>query len=513
MSILSTRRLLLNTKKDYVFNITVYFQQETDPAVFNGYACPRVNSWCSHPFTGTPATSSIQITSTKFQTDYYQWPEGGCGVDVYYWNDITEKPNELIVIASGYSEEPTDTVEDPINAPDQNKYQLKYNTPGTYNIDITIKDKVVNCGASVIENGSNNSWFKSSTPPIGLQTTKMIVGTDEGQLRIKGAHGVAPDRHILHFASDPDINWDSNNGLGLAFDTQYRGVNSVSNYNALTAQHSELLAQYGFSFEFKNGVNAVPQIISHSGASPTDSECGMFDLVFNKPYGKTSLSIYSLAMQGTGTTWVYKVFCPVPAKTSLFGWALSGNTGINGGSSISPVVEGDSRIHASIMKRNNLSASTLSNGWDAWSSSNTQTSINTTYNITMSASIDSGTATLTSCRGPWLGATTGTIPMSATFIWADNPSFTNPKTIFNMEIESVEGSAQIGPTANWNNRPDKYQTAANNYLASNPITLTPASPVYFKITPYGVSRTFRIYDNSPYDKGESIAFYGYITET
>ena len=105
---------------------------------------------------------------------------------------------------------------------------------------------------------------------------------------------------------------------------------------------------------------------------------------------------------------------------------------------------------------------------------------------------------------------TGATPMpSAAFLYSSAVGFGTYQTLMNLPLTATNGTTIAG---NWKLRYDNYQDTINAYLSAHPIIIKNGQPAYFRLVPYGnnTTREVGLYDNSPYDRGESFAFYGTI---
>lgn len=500
----------------YIINVNI-IQWEAPTTV--GYPpCPRANAWVEGHVNHTQYTYLTSVTShtynlpTSANIGPYDSGRGAdAGVDVFRCAASGQ------VVTIEYDGQPFayGVTEALVEGNTQIKTQLMYHTPGTYNVDVYLTR--YSCNSPVIDAGGQSSWFTGPSGR-GLSKQTMFLGEASGQFRIKGAHGKAPDRHIMKFVEDGPINWNTNSLTGV-WDTGYIGSTGSSGYpNYMTqiqAAHCALPASY--RFECVGGVPSVNPITWHAGADNFDTEsAGMFDLVFDKPAGKRFLDIWTLAGQNIASTaWAYKTWCTEPYRTSLFGWALKGRTGVNSNvSTIPPVTGGHPLITASSITRSGLGGSSSRQYWDAWYGTGAidyttlPAAKDNTY-IQWSATVTgTTTATLTSMRGPWLGTDVGNL--TAALIYSTNSLFSTYSTLMSAAVSSTDGFTIDG---NWRNRYDNYQNMANAYLSANPIIIKNGQPAYFRIVTYGSPvgpGSIRVYDNSPYDKGESIAFYGAV---
>ncbi len=509
----------------YVINVNVIQWEGTQAPVYP--PCPRANAWVEGYTGGTSYTYLTSVTSYSYTLPSsankgpYDMGRGTiAGVDVFRCTasgQVVTIDYDGQTFAYGVSEFPAP-------AAGQTQTQLIYHTPGTYNVDIYLTR--YSCNSPVIDNGGSSSWFTGLSGQ-GLNKTTLFLGVPSGQFRIKGAHGMAPDRHIMKFVEDGPINWCTNGPLTGVWDTGYIGAtgsSSIIDYlSGIQAAHCSIPTSTFCRFECVGGVPAVSAIKWHPGSDPFNQEpAGMFDLVFHKPEGKRFLDIWTLAGQNVASTeWVYKTYCPVPYRTSMFGYVLSGKTGIqSSGVTYIPAISSSPLITVSQLRPGGglTTISTVnSNNWDAWGYNFGYSGGNLTiaqamagsryfhFNVTTTGTT---TATITSCRGPWL--MTGATPMpSAAFLYSSAVGFTPYQTLMNLPLTATNGTTISG---DWKNRYDNYQNAINASLSANPIVITSSKPAYFRLVPYGNTSTREVgfYDNSPYDRGESIAFYGTV---
>lgn len=506
----------------YIINVNI-IQWEAPTTV--GYPpCPRANAWVEGHVNHTQYTYLTSVTSHTYNlpTSANIGPyDSGRGADAGV--DVFKCAASGQVVTIEYDGQPFayGVTETPIESGTQLQTQLKYHTPGTYNVNIYLTR--YSCNSPVIDAGGQSSWFTGPSGQ-GLSKQTFFVGVPSGQFRIKGAHGKAPDRHIMRFVEDPTINWNTNSLTGV-WDTGYIGATGSTGFPNYMVQiqgaHCALPASY--RFECMGGVSAVAPIKWHPGSDPYNSEsAGMFDLVFDKPANKRFLEIYTLAGQNIASTeWAYKTYCPVPYRTSMFGYVLSGRTGVQSGSVTQiPAISSSSLITVSPLQpaAGLVTISTgNSNNWDAWGYNHGTAGGNLTiaqamagnryyrFNVTTTGTT---TATITSCRGPWI--MTGATPMpSAAFLYSSAVGFGTYQTLMNLPLTATNGTTIAG---NWKLRYDNYQDTINAYLSAHPIIIKNGQPAYFRLVPYGnnTTREVGLYDNSPYDRGESFAFYGTI---
>jgi len=509
---------------EYVINVNVIQWEGTQDPIYP--PCPRTNAWVEGHVNHTEYTYLTAVTSHTYNLPtsanvgpYDQGRGADAGVDVFRCiasGQVVTIDYDGQSFAYGLSEFPAP------GTPTQTQTQLIYHTPGTYNVNIYLTR--YSCNSPVIDSGSSSSWFTGPSGQ-GLNKTTLFLGVPSGQFRIKGAHGIAPDRHIMKFVEDGPINWNTNGPLTGVWDTGYIGSTGSVGYsdymNEIQTAHCALPVSY--RFECVGAVSSVAPIKWHPGSDNfNQAAAGMFDLVFDKPEGKRFLNIWTLAGQNIASTeWAYKTFCPVPYRTSMFGYVLSGKTGIqSSGVTYIPAISSSPLITVSQLRPGGglVTISTVnSNNWDAWGYNFGYSGGNLTiaqamagsryfhFNVTTTGTT---TATITSCRGPWL--MTGATPMpSAAFLYSSAVGFSPYQTLMNLPLTATNGTAIDG---DWKNRYDNYQNAINASLSANPIVVTSSKPAYFRLVPYGNTSTREVglYDNSPYDRGESIAFYGTV---
>ena len=131
------RKLLMNTKRNYVFTIIATFNITSQ-----AFDCPRINSWST--VTRPTRTAGGYILTDGIYVDTYSHRYLEAGVDVIYWNDTafpTYKPQDITITATGNYE----TVINPAYGAngDQINHQLRYDRPGNYTINVTIFNKTI----------------------------------------------------------------------------------------------------------------------------------------------------------------------------------------------------------------------------------------------------------------------------------------------------------------------------------------------------------------------------------
>lgn len=503
MSILSTRRMLLHTKGNYTFVVTVHFNQLDPPT--ESPQCPRVNTW------GAVDGAGPYIESSSTQTTDYSWFNDEVGLDVFYWNGTGGKPNQKVsVIASGYYGTPTDEVADPITNTTQNKYQLKYRRPGTYHIDITIYDVMESCG------GGTKSFSAALPRPLDDPYYYTVdIGSYLGPVRVRGSFKGAPDRVVL-WHSDAEV-----------LDSRYRGATSQNFDGTGDNYRNEISAVYiaaGYTPEEAEYESLIIPCTSCGAVSDrTNSRFGDFDLLFDKTTTSPILSVF--VYSPISTYWDLWIYCPrYEIKTPLFGYnffpiretyATSCSANCYFGVCATDISAGPSTVVAKITN-NNHHRSWASSGYDINKTMHDQHSVFNQYYGFAAYTVGTLTATITGSYGIELGRGGLSIaaggPMSAALIyntsdvWDGGGDYTVVAD-FKVNCDEQDGSFNVSS-------PFDSTSIINAALSANPITLVPNVTTYFRFVPYAATSntgTFRLYDSEIFGGGEDMAFYGYVS--
>lgn len=125
------RRLLLNTQREWVFNINVTRIDSRVVMPEPWPPCPRVNTWA----VGFPPGTFVNFVTSYSESYPYQAPL--VGVDIFYWNGIIFPTREQYVVVEASNFSLSSDGQD-VDTPSQNKFQLQYDRPGEFTINIQV---------------------------------------------------------------------------------------------------------------------------------------------------------------------------------------------------------------------------------------------------------------------------------------------------------------------------------------------------------------------------------------
>ena len=520
MPVFNTRKILTNPRGNFTFNITVNFDQIDEPTLDSGLYCPRVNSYPYPSFrvATTPYINQAWPTKIKQQTDIHEWIQRtAVGVDIFCWNGTNGKPYQAVDYEADGNSAVVVTTAGVNN--DQTKTQIQYTRPGTYDIEIWIRDE---CGADV---GISGGGKRDLTDPYILP---FALGPGLGTVRIRGSFLGAPDRAIFTI-----------NGTEV-LDTRYRGSlwsggSTPEFYQSLISAVYVSPPPEGLSYSDAAALTASEVFPCTDCGKPLgvyDSRLGEFDLTFEKT---TTDRVMIMTMYNPiATDWSLKVYCPVivaDLPTPLFGYDFKSVRDTTA-TSVPPIVHHPNLVVTHMAKSNILSnrvdsiavwRSWGSDGWVINQSMHDQqrpSGSNEFYTFSVKNN-NASTLSISGCRGPLLGRidlphNNGGGPTRAALIYNRtnsstdwNNSSTGYTIVADFEIDSNEGV--VGSTA-YQYDPYDCTDDLDTALKNNPITIPSGGTVYFKLVPYMAEDTangrLSLYDWESLGDATDFAFYG-----
>lgn len=499
MSLLQTRRMLINTKKGYVFNFKIHFEQMERigdyPSFSYRYAFDTYNviktplDWLINPL--VQQTWVVNNGATRAE------------IQIRCWNGTGGKPHQTIDYVADGTPTVTTSVSDDIKT-----IRLVYNRPAKYNIEVWVGDV---CNNELIITGGGARPLKNP------YVKKIYLGKKTGTVRVQGSFLGAPDRAILKLG-DTEV-----------LDTRYRGALYSSSsppkfYQSLIS--AAYVDQLGYSSAAAMTASEVFPCTSCGVPTGTyNTRLGEFDLTFEKT---TEDRVVTVEMYSPiATDWRIRVYCPVDVsemEVPLFGYdfksARDSTTSTVAPSNFSPDL-----IVSDISRSVNLDSSTTESTtiWRAWGHKGWEPGKGfhdqqNTYNEYFGFSVKNNSAqtvSITGCKGPFLsrydgGGQAGS-PLSAAFIYNKTNSNWNDDingytVISNFKIDTNEwgGSSYIY-------KPFDCTSIISAALEANPINIASGETAYFRFVPYGSTSTngrLAFYDWELLGDATDFAFFG-----
>lgn len=305
---------LLNTKRDYVFKINVIdlmdvVDLDPDPS------CPRANSW--HEI--LPNEDFIETPGTY--THVYEFNnKSDAGVDVFCWNNEVEPDiNQLGKIpqkvALSWTGNPYYVTDGVINLPevtgdalDQDKYAIRYNVPGTYEITILVYPDdafLIPCGEDTLSLGADGHAFPSTSisdvSKRAPHVDTIILGQGVGWVQVRGSAKAAPDRMLFYIG-------DNN----LIKDTNFRGLSSENYADNINDMYSNLLPGLVEGVDVPaRQTPLIEEATVEYGINSNNSNYGYFEFMFYKDTNWPFMDVYTYSCEPFPNDWEAQVTCPI----------------------------------------------------------------------------------------------------------------------------------------------------------------------------------------------------------